>query len=218
MTRRERLEARAEKRREWAESRDRKSAAGFNRARVIADGIPFGQPILVGHHSEGRARRDQGRIHSGMSQGVESQKMAEHHRYKAANLEGALENSIFSDDPDAIEQLTEKIERLEEKRGKMKAANAEARKSKKPRPYPSYSLSNLGATIRTAKQRIQTIKAQNKAREAGEVERTTSARWEGKCPWCGGKIEKWAMVSLKEGEWGHYECASPREDPDELSA
>jgi hypothetical protein len=35
--------------------------------------IPFGQPILVGHHSEGRARRDQGRIESGMRAGVESQ-------------------------------------------------------------------------------------------------------------------------------------------------
>lgn len=52
MTRRERLERRAERRREWAESRDRKSAAAFESARKLTDGIPLGQPILVGHHSE----------------------------------------------------------------------------------------------------------------------------------------------------------------------
>jgi hypothetical protein len=37
--------------------------AEWEKGRRIADMIPLGQPILVGHHSEGRHRRDLGRIH-----------------------------------------------------------------------------------------------------------------------------------------------------------
>ena len=36
----------------------------------IADGIPLGQPILVGHHSERRARKDAERIENGMRAAV----------------------------------------------------------------------------------------------------------------------------------------------------
>lgn len=38
----------------------------------ISSGIPFGQPILVGHHSETRARRDAARIHSNMGAAIEA--------------------------------------------------------------------------------------------------------------------------------------------------
>ena len=55
---RERRLAKAERLREWAEKRQAKSAAAFKGVHTIADGIPFGQPILVGHHSERHARRD----------------------------------------------------------------------------------------------------------------------------------------------------------------
>jgi hypothetical protein len=109
MTRRERMEARAERRLDWAESRDRKSEAGFARAAAIADQIPLGQPILVGHHSERHARKDVERIRAGMTAGCESKAMAEHHREKAAGLERQLERSVFSDDVDAVEQLEARI-------------------------------------------------------------------------------------------------------------
>lgn len=134
MTRRERLEARAELRREWAEKRRKKAEAGFNRARVIADGIPFGQPILVGHHSERHHRRDIARIDLGMRQGCESADMAEHHDSKAANLERALDRSIYSDDPDAIEALKAKIYGMECERERMRSINAAWRKAGKPAP------------------------------------------------------------------------------------
>jgi hypothetical protein len=39
--------------------------------------IPFGQPILVGHHSEKRHRRDLARIDSGMSKGFEEGRKAD---------------------------------------------------------------------------------------------------------------------------------------------
>jgi hypothetical protein len=130
MTRRERMEARLERRREWAESRDKKAAAGFRAASAIADNIPLGQPILVGHHSERHARRDVERIDNGMRRGCDSQKMAEHHRGVASTLEHRLETTIFSDDPDAIEAIEAKIADLEAKCAKWKAINVAFRKAK----------------------------------------------------------------------------------------
>jgi hypothetical protein len=127
MTRRERLERRQARRLEWAASRDRKARAAFASASAIADNIPLGQPILVGHHSERHARRDQERIVSGMSRGVESSNMADHHRSKADGIERQLETSIFSDDPDAPERLRERIAALEAERVRMKTINAAVR-------------------------------------------------------------------------------------------
>ena len=63
-----------------------------------------------------------------MDRAVESGKMAEHHRSKAAGLESQLDNSIFSDDPDAVQQLSERIAELESQRKTMKASNAAFRK------------------------------------------------------------------------------------------
>ena len=48
---------------------ERQTAAAHNahqRARELADQVPFGQPILIGHYSEGRMRRHAQRIHDAM--------------------------------------------------------------------------------------------------------------------------------------------------------
>lgn len=105
MTHRERLEAKMERREEWAEKARTRAAARFGTADRVADGIPFGQPILVGHHSEGRARRDQERIHAGMSKGIEETKLADHHESAANGIARQLDRSIFSDDENAIAAL-----------------------------------------------------------------------------------------------------------------
>lgn len=58
----ERAAQRAERFDTYSEHRERDAAqarAGFER---LADGIPLGQPILVGHHSERHARKDQARL------------------------------------------------------------------------------------------------------------------------------------------------------------
>jgi len=62
-TRRERLETAAAKARKEAE-------VLLGSAHTMADAIPFGQPILVGHHSEGRDRRYRARIEGKFSKGV----------------------------------------------------------------------------------------------------------------------------------------------------
>lgn len=131
MNRRQRLERKVEKRREWAEKRRDRSQAGFARAKSIADNIPFGQPILVGHHSEKGHRRDIARIDSGMREGCESAKMANHHESKADGIEAQLDTSIFSDDDNAIEAIEARIREREAERDRIKAYNASCRAAAK---------------------------------------------------------------------------------------
>lgn len=135
-TRRERLERKLEKRREWAEGRREDAAERFERAHAATEHIPFGQPILVGHHSEKRHRAALARSDFNMSKGCESQAMAEHHESKADGLERQLDNSIFSDDDDALEQLAAKIKRLEAERERNNAINKIVRAKPKNEPTP----------------------------------------------------------------------------------
>lgn len=131
MTYRERREARAQRLREWAEKREQKADSARKRVAAIADHIPLGQPILVGHHSEKHARRDQERIMSGMQQAYEHGQKAREMASKAAEIERQAANAIYSDDPDAAEALTAKIERLEAERDRITAYNASCRKAAK---------------------------------------------------------------------------------------
>jgi hypothetical protein len=194
MTRRERLERKLEKRRQWADGRRADAAARFDAADAATAGIPFGQPILVGHHSEKRHRAALDRSDRNMAAGCESLQMAEHHESKAAGLESQLERSIFSDDRGAIEALTEKVRQLEEERDTAKRLNSYWRKhgtmkgcagitdetaarldadiptrySWERQPVPAYRLQNLGAEIRRAKQRIEEIRKRNARAEQAE--------------------------------------------------
>lgn len=107
MTRRERLEAKRDKREEWAEARGARARRDFAAADMSEErtGIPFGQPILVGHHSEGRHRRAIERADRAMGRAVENSDMAKHHASCAEGIQRQLDHSIFSDDEDAIERL-----------------------------------------------------------------------------------------------------------------
>lgn len=129
-TYRERREARAERLHDWADSREKKADAAHAAAHQIADGIPFGQPILVGHHSEGRHRRDISRMENSMRASVDNARMAARHEERAGNIEAQLATSIYSDDADAVERLEERIAGLEAERARIKAYNALRRKRK----------------------------------------------------------------------------------------
>lgn len=131
MTRRERLENKLSRRREWADKAAARSNAECEAARKITEHIPFGQPILVGHYSESAHRNAIKRSAGHMDKSVEAYKMAEHHADKAAGLEQQLKNSVFSDDPDAIERLQEKLSALEHLQEQMKGINKIIRSSKK---------------------------------------------------------------------------------------
>jgi hypothetical protein len=189
VTHRERREARAERLRGWADKREEKSDAAYKGAERIADAIPMGQPILVGHHSEGRHRRDIDRIHSGMRKGAEHAEKAKSMSSRADNIEAQLERSIYDDDPDAIEQLEARLVTLEGKRDRVKRYNASCRKGApdlsilderqradlagaerigsvfigKGGQFPAYVLSNLSGNIARNRKRLEALR-----RKAGQ--------------------------------------------------
>ena len=201
MRRRQRLERKLEKRELWAEKAQDRSTRARDGVRRIADGIPFGQPILVGHHSERRARRDADRIHNGMVRAIAEGNLARHHESKAAGLAHQLERSIFDDDPDAIERLEEKIGSLEANCERMTRANKLWRKGGRAAVAEAFSdtlaaaaeevmsqgyswikspfnLTSDRAEIRRCKARIAAIKARRaraaQAQAAGGVTITTT--------------------------------------------
>ncbi len=92
----ERAEERAERFDGYSDAR--RSDARSARAGVdaIASGIPFGQPILVGHHSEKRARKDAARIDNGMRRSL---KMWDTANYWAARAEGAISSAKYKETP-----------------------------------------------------------------------------------------------------------------------
>lgn len=199
MTRRERLENKLQRRLDWGHKAESRSAAAFDQAHQIADGIPFGQPILVGHHSEAHARRDADRIMSNMDKGVQEHLLAKHHQAKASGLADQLERSIYSDDTNAIEALEARIAEREAEAQGMVDCNKAWRKSKgdvptfarlmgftlegaqriadniehacswEKQPYPAYELSNLRNRINTDKKRLEEIKTRQARAERAEA-------------------------------------------------
>lgn len=110
---------------ERASKATRQADAVHAQAHEMAQAIPFGQPILVGHHSEGADRRYRAKITRGFEKSFELQRTAEHYADKAA-LVG--KGGISSDDPDAIEKLSAKLARLQTVQEAMKKANAAIRR------------------------------------------------------------------------------------------
>lgn len=92
---------RAEERAERFEGYGEKRSADASRARAhvdsIADGIPFGQPILVGHHSEKHARRDAEKIRAGMERAVKMWQTSQYWERRAA---GAIHHAKYKERPD----------------------------------------------------------------------------------------------------------------------
>jgi hypothetical protein len=149
------------------------AAAAFKRAdlRESASGIPLGQPILVGHHSEGRHRAAIKRADNAMRASIEASK-------RAADLAGRAaavgSGGISSDDPDAIQKLQAEIDAAQARQEAMKEANAKWRKagnkagrqadgSWSDAPYASYQLQNNGANIKRMEKRIAQLESQKAA-------------------------------------------------------
>lgn len=137
------IEAKRQRLLERAEKHRHISEASFQRASRIANNIPLGQPILIGHHSERHHRADIARIDNGMRKGIEAEKYAKH---LEARAEGLGTHGISSDDPEAVVKLKEQLVKLEAVQARMKAANSIIHKKPKNESTPEKlaELANIG--------------------------------------------------------------------------
>ena len=79
-------DAKSAKYEQWADSHQRKADQRLGTARSMASVIPFGQPILVGHHSEGRDRRYRARIDNNFRKAFEEKTRADELRRRAESI------------------------------------------------------------------------------------------------------------------------------------
>ena len=126
MTYRERREARAARLRGWAEKREEKAGA------LIAANEPYRgdtafwtQPGRIIERERASARSMRAWEHHEKAEGMEA---------RASGIEKQLDRSIYSDDPDAIEQLEARIAGLETERDRKKAHNVAIRRALKGQP------------------------------------------------------------------------------------
>ncbi len=92
----ERAEQRAERFEGYQERRAEDATRARDAVAAIADGIPLGQPILIGHHSERHARRDAEKIENGMRRAV---KMWDTAQYWQSRAKGALMHAKYKELP-----------------------------------------------------------------------------------------------------------------------
>lgn len=209
MTGEERRERRAAILRLRAARLQAKAADHSRASHDIGSRIPFGQPILVGHHSERGHRRAIERMHNQTANAYALGKYAETLESRADHVE--QRPTIQASDSDAVEQYRQKLARLTAKRDMMKATNAAWRqftKTKDPaplhalgldngtitqmsermatayswekQPHPGWSLTNLGARIRDIEKKIERLQ-RDKATPEKVVESAAGVRLED-CP------------------------------------
>ena len=112
---------RIERLRERADKLADKARATQKTAEARAAIIPFGQPILVGHHSEGRDRRYREKIRNGFQKAAEFSSAAADLAGRAHAAE--TNTAISSDDPDAPDKIRAKLAGLEAQQKLMVAFN-----------------------------------------------------------------------------------------------
>ena len=106
-----------------------------------------GQPILIGHHSEKKHRRLIKKAQDDIRKSIEEDEKSKFYENRVRTIEKA--KVIYSDDPQAIEKLKEKLLRLENQRASIKA-----------REHSTWELTNIGASIRETKRRIERLERQ----------------------------------------------------------
>jgi len=92
----ERAEDRADRFETYSEKRAEDAERAHEMVEAIAGHIPFGQPILVGHHSEARARKDAERIRNGMKKAVGLWETSQYWTRRAA---AAVRHAKYKENP-----------------------------------------------------------------------------------------------------------------------
>jgi len=122
----ERAKAKAERLESWATSASTKADERFAASDLSESksGIPFGQPILVGHHSERRHRRAIANATAAMDKNIELRDKAESHLSKAEYWK-AQANKIDLSMPESLEYFEHLLEEAKAQHAGMKAGTIE---------------------------------------------------------------------------------------------
>lgn len=116
----DRAEERAERFGDYSDKRTDEAHRAHEHVKSIADNIPLGQPILVGHHSEKHARRDAEKIENGMRRAVQLWDTAKYWTQRAA---GAVRAAKYKERPDV---RARRIKGLEADKHRHERSRAEA--------------------------------------------------------------------------------------------
>lgn len=103
----DRQEQRADRFSGYSEKRAGESEQALAHVDALASAVPFGQPILVGHHSERRARRDAQRIENGMKRAV---MLFERAGYWEERAQASRQHAKYKERPDVRYRRIKKIE------------------------------------------------------------------------------------------------------------
>lgn len=141
----ERAKAKAERYEEWADKARQRSDEAFERSNNAVAGIPLGQPILVGHHSEGMHRAAIKKSWAAMDKSVEESKKAEAHESKAEYWE-RMADKIDLSMPESIEFYEHKLEAAKEYHEGLKSG-------KYPKQH-SYSVTYANKAVREAESNL----------------------------------------------------------------
>ena len=131
----------AERRREWSDAAERKSAEYYKRSNKDADFLSLGEPIKVGHHSEKRHRKMIEEAWNYTGKFVEYHDKAQEHEAKAAYWE-AIASTINLSMPESIDFYAHKLETAKEYHEGLKTG-------KYPREH-SYSLTYAKKAVNEA--------------------------------------------------------------------
>jgi len=173
----EKLEQRRQRYLDKADKADKESTRHYEESNKLGR-MMQGEPIKVGHHSEGRHRADLNRCHRHMDKMCEEGNKAKHYKQKAA---GVGKGGISSDDPEAVVKLKTKLENLQANHEMMKRVNRQFRKggwdaieglsaatislcksnmaqySWIKAPFEAYQLTNSNGRIKQVKDRIASL-------------------------------------------------------------
>lgn len=146
----ERKKARIERYKRLSQKAKERSSQYMNStANKTLSRIPLGQPILTDHYSARSHSRLIEKANNNIRKSIEEDKKSEFYSDRAESAENS--KVIYSDDPQAIAKLEEKLKKLENERISIKA-----------REHSTWELTNIGATIRETKKRIERLKEQEK--------------------------------------------------------
>ena len=121
----DRAEVRAERFEGYSERREDEAEAARQAVAALTDHIPLGQPILVGHHSERRARRDAERIENGLRKAV---RLWETSKYWIDRAAGAIRHAKYKERADVRARRIKTIEADRRRAERARAYSIAARK------------------------------------------------------------------------------------------